>query len=147
MTKRQINFFSEDIQFDLPNDCFYRKWIVKSLHYEKKEAGELNFIFCNDDYLLPINKQYLNHDTLTDVITFDYVEGNKISGDIFISIERVQENAKKRSLSLKMELDRVIIHGLLHLMGYSDKTSEEAKQIRGKEDFYLALQQKIKSST
>ena len=102
--------------------------------------GEINVVFCSDQYLLKLNQQYLNHNTFTDIITFDYVEGETISGDLFISVERVKENAQKASLPFANELNRVIVHGLLHLMGYNDKTDQETQEIRAKEDFYLTLQ-------
>ena len=95
--------------------------------------------FCSDNYLLKINQDYLKHDTYTDVITFNYVEENVISGDIFISIDRIKENASKVGIDFNMELARVAIHGILHLIGYNDKSSEETQEIRAKEDFYLTL--------
>ena len=112
-------------------------WIEKIITKEKKELGEIVFVFCSDDYLLQKNIQFLKHDTLTDVITFDYCRDMKISGDILISIDRVKENAKKYESDFCTELNRVMAHGLLHLLGYSDKTLEENKIMREKEDFYL----------
>ena len=112
-------------------------WIKKIITKEKKELGEIVFVFCSDDYLLQKNIQFLKHDTLTDVITFDYCCDMKISGDILISIDRVKENAKKYNSDFYTELNRVMAHGLLHLLGYSDKTLEENKIMREKEDFYL----------
>lgn len=139
-TAANLNFHSEDISFSLPNPSACKAWAKKCIGLENKQLGEVNVVFCSDQYLLKLNQQYLNHDTYTDIITFDYVEGEIISGDLFISIERVKENAQKASLTFANELNRVIIHGLLHLMGYNDKTKQETQEIRAKEDFYLTLQ-------
>ena len=114
-------------------------WIAKNISKENKKVGQLNFIFCSDSYLLEINKKYLNHDFFTDVISFDYTEENRISGDIYISLDRVKENAKEFGYSIKDELHRIIIHGLLHLLGYSDKTPDLKVIMKDKEDFYLSL--------
>lgn len=137
--QNNISFFSEDINFVLSNEDALSDWIYKTIVNENKNLGELSFIFCDDSYLHNINLQYLNHDTYTDIITFDYTEVDIISGDIFISIDRVQENAKKFSTSFENELSRVIIHGVLHLIGYKDKSTSEEKIMRSKEDFYLTL--------
>ena len=115
------------------------QWFKKIILSENKEMGDIVFIICNDAYLLEKNIQFLQHNTLTDVITFDYSNKNQISGDIFISIERVRENAKIFNVSFLEELDRVMAHGLLHLLGYKDKQKKEAKIIREKEDFYLSI--------
>ena len=112
-------------------------WIKKIITTEKKELGEIVFVFCRDEYLLQKNILFLKHNTLTDVITFDYCYDIKISGDILISIDRVKENAKIFKCDFYTELNRVMAHGLLHLLGYSDKTLEENKIMREKEDFYL----------
>ena len=114
-------------------------WLKKVIVTENKKPGEIVFVFCNDTYLLEKNIQFLKHDTLTDVITFDYCEGNKISGDVLISIDRVQENAEIFETVFLTELDRVMVHGLLHLLGYKDKTKKDAALIRSKEDFYLSI--------
>jgi rRNA maturation RNase YbeY len=117
-----------------------RAWIFETIKAEQKQLGELNYIFCSDEYLLKINKEYLNHDTLTDIITFDNSEeALTIEGDIFISIERVQENAQELKVSFEEELARVMIHGVLHLVGYKDKTLEDSQKMRAKEDHYLSL--------
>ena len=133
-----INFFLEDISFSLKNKIKLRNWIKNTIVSEGKKLGELNFIFCSDTYLLEINQQYLKHDTFTDIITFDSseVEGI-INGDIFISYERVQENAAKFSTSIPNELHRIIIHGTLHLLGYKDKTKPAKALMTQKEDEYL----------
>ena len=114
-------------------------WLKKVITTENKQLGEIVFVFCTDSYLLEKNIQFLNHDTLTDVITFDYCEGDQISGDILISIDRVQENSEIFEVAFLGELDRVMVHGLLHLLGYKDKTKQDAKLMRSKEDFYLSI--------
>ena len=114
-------------------------WIKKIISAEKKVLGKIVFVFCNDAYLLKKNIQFLNHNTLTDVITFDYCNGKKISGDILISIERIKENSKIYNVTFLNELDRVMVHGLLHLLGYNDKTVDEKKIMRSKENFYLSI--------
>ena len=115
------------------------RWIINSIINESKRVGDLCFIFCKDEYLLEKNIQFLNHNTYTDIITFDYCEGDIISGDIFVSIERVTENANEFGVNFEDELDRVLIHGVLHLAGYQDKSKEEINTMREKEDFYLSL--------
>ena len=115
------------------------QWFKKIILSENKKMGDIVFIFCNDAYLLEKNIQFLQHNTLTDVITFDYSNKNQISGDIFISTERVRENAKIFNVSFLEELDRIMAHGLLHLLGYKDKQKKDAKIIREKEDFYLSI--------
>lgn len=135
---QKINFFNEDIQFTLKNKVQIRKWIRKSIENEGFKLGELNFIFCSDGYLLQINQEYLKHDTYTDIITFDNSELSEIiSGDIFISIDRIIENAEKFQINFDNELHRVMIHGVLHLMGYPDKKREEKVIMTSKEDYYL----------
>jgi len=134
-----INFFSEDIDFSLENESLISDWIQKSIIQEKKQPGEISFIFSSDENVLKINNDYLDHDFYTDIITFDYRENDTISGDIFISIDRVKENALSLSLPFQDELHRVIIHGVLHIIGYKDKSSEEESLMRSKEDFYLSL--------
>lgn len=112
----------------------YSDWITRILESESYVAGQIDYIFCTDDYLLELNKQYLDHDTLTDIITFDYTKGKSISGDIFISTERVKENADAFGVAFENELLRVMSHGLLHLMGYGDKAVEEKVEMRRKEE-------------
>lgn len=139
MPNDSVIFNYENI--DAPNiaEKSIANWIENSLISENKKLGIINCIFCDDQYLLTLNQTYLNHDTLTDIVTFNYVENNLISGDLFISLERVKENAETFKVAFLRELQRVIIHGVLHLVGYNDKTREEAEQIRAKEDFYLNL--------
>jgi rRNA maturation RNase YbeY len=135
-----IQYFEEDIQFSLKEPDREGSWITNCIQSEGKEAGELNYIFCSDEYLHKINMEYLNHDTLTDIITFDNSESEqRIEGDIFISIDRVKENAFDLQTSFDEELARVMIHGVLHLIGYQDKTPQESKEMRAKEDHYLSL--------
>ncbi len=141
-----INFFTQDIKFTLQNKTKVRQWLTSVAKKEGAEIVELNYIFCSDDYLLALNKKHLNHNTLTDIITFDNSEkansqqltaNSQISGDIFISIERVTENAEKFNVSREHELHRVMVHGLLHLLGYKDKKSADKAEMTGKENFYL----------
>ena len=134
-----INFHSEDVDFHLVNEKKTIKWIKDSIKNENKIVGEISYIFCSDEYLHKMNLEYLNHDTFTDIITFDYTEKNNVSGDIFISIDRVKENAVKFKTIFENELSRVIIHGVLHLIGYKDKSIQDKEQMRSKEDFYLTL--------
>lgn len=135
----KIGFYSEDVPFRLSDIRIKRQWLEKVIESEGKIAGEISYIFCSDDYLYKMNLQYLNHDTLTDVITFDYTEANKISGDIFISIPRVEENASDFGKTFPDELNRVMVHGILHLCGYKDKTTKDEKIMRLKEDEKLEL--------
>lgn len=125
--------FNYETDFQLENELVYEQWIDAVIESEGKEPGEINYIFCDDEYLHNINMQYLNHDTLTDIISFDYCIGDLISGDIFISIERVQDNAKDYEVSFNEELLRVLAHGVLHYCGYKDKTENEALLMRTKE--------------
>ena len=134
-----INFFNEDISFTVKQKGLLRTWIRNTIISENHRLKLLNFIFCSDAYLLNINKEYLNHDTYTDIITFDNSDVEKeIAGDIFISIDRVEENAKELELDATEELHRVIIHGTLHLLGYSDKSKTLKAQMTDKEDHYLS---------
>jgi rRNA maturation RNase YbeY len=139
MSLRNIQFFSEDIKFTLKNKGVIRNWISNTIKREGfKKIGELSFIFCSDDYLLSINQQYLNHNTYTDIITFDNSENEvTISGDIFISIPRIRENASLFKTNESNELQRVIIHGVLHLCGYLDESKDEKDIMTQKENFYL----------
>ncbi len=137
-----INFHNQDLKFTVKNKTLLKQWIVNTIEKKKHKTGELNFIFCSDNYLLEINKHYLNHNTLTDIITFDYSQesaSKAISGDIFISIERVKENATTFSKSFEEELHRVIIHGVLHLLGYKDKTKLAKAEMTKQENASLKL--------
>jgi len=139
MSKPPINFFTEEIKYDLKHKTKIRTWIKNTIEAEGYVLEELNFIFCSDEYLLAINQQYLQHDTYTDVITFDNSEVLKtITGDIFISIERIQENARNYKGKTADELCRVMIHGTLHLLGYKDKGKVAKTLMTQKEDQYLS---------
>lgn len=139
MGKLAIHFFSEDIKFTPKQKTYLRNWIHNTIKAEGYKLNELNFIFCSDSYLLNINKQYLNHNTLTDIITFDNSDVKSvITGDIFISIDRVHENAGIFKVKTEDELHRVMIHGTLHLLGYPDKGKKAKALMTEKEDFYLS---------
>jgi probable rRNA maturation factor len=135
----QINFNLVDVSFIIKNKTVLRDWLKRSTKKEKKTIGELSFNVCSDTYLLNMNKEYLNHDYYTDIITFDFSLDNTVSGDIYISIDRVKENAKSERKTISNELSRVMVHGLLHLCGYKDKTAIEAAVMRQKEDYCLSL--------
>lgn len=139
-TSIPINFFVEDIEFKLLKKAKVRQWIKETIENEGFKLKELNFIFCSDAYLLQINQQYLDHDTYTDIITFDNSDSPKrISGDIFISVDRVNENALAYKQSPLDELHRVIIHGTLHLLGYPDKGKTAKQVMTARENLYLSL--------
>ena len=136
----KINFFSEGISFSVPNPRKTKSWLTESIAAEGASALEINYIFCSDQYLLSINKGYLKHNTFTDIITFDNSEKESLlEGDIFISVQRIAENAKKYEVPPEQELRRVMIHGVLHLLGYGDKTPKQNAEMRKKEDHYLSL--------
>lgn len=126
--------YNYELDFTLENEELFSQWIETVIQSEGKSLGEVSYIFCNDDYLLDINQQYLQHDTLTDIISFDYTEGDVISGDIFISIDRVQDNADDFKTGFKDELKRVMIHGILHYCGYKDKSESDEVIMRSKEE-------------
>ncbi|MGV8828444.1 MAG: rRNA maturation RNase YbeY [Breznakibacter sp.] len=134
-----IQFVEENVKFPLPNKNLTKKWIKLVIEASQKKVGDICIIFCDDEYLLNINRQYLNHDYYTDIITFDYVEGNKIGGDLFISLDTVKSNSVKFSESFELEAKRVIIHGILHLLGLKDKTETEALEMRSAENRALEL--------
>lgn len=131
-----VAFNFEDVEFDLPDQQTLADWLLSIAAAEEKPVFELNFIFCSDEYLRQINAEYLQHDYYTDIITFPYTEG-AIHGDLFISSERVADNARAHGVSFLNELCRVMAHGVLHLAGYGDKTPEEVRVMREKEDHYL----------
>lgn len=131
--------FNSTNDFELVNPEQIITWLEGVISAEKKIAGELNYIFCDDAYLHKINVDFLDHDTFTDIISFDYSQGNIVSGDMYISVERVEENAQDFNCSFRDELSRVMVHGILHYCGYKDKSTEEAKLMRSKENTYLAL--------
>lgn len=140
-----ILFYSET-NFILHQKLIYKKWLQALAQNEQKKLGNINYIFCDDDYLLNLNLQYLQHDTLTDIITFDYCEEDTISGDIYISIERVRENAVIFKVSFDDELLRVLAHGIMHLCGYKDKSDEDAARMRQKENFAIQKFHEIRNS-
>ncbi len=132
-----IQIFFEKVQPIKVKKNSIKKQISRVIISESKQVGDISVIFCSDEYLLEINKQFLNHDYYTDVITFDYVEGNVVSGDVFISLDRIKENSLLFHNQTIMELYRVVFHGVLHLIGYNDKTLEEIREMRSKEEYYL----------
>jgi len=134
-----VTYFNEDVPFPKLKRRSTTNWIKETIHLEEKSIGDISFIFCSDDYLLEVNKKYLTHDYYTDIITFDYVEDGLISGDIFISIDRVKENAKLFSTTLQDELNRILVHGVLHLLGYKDKIKKDKTLMTFKENYYLNM--------
>lgn len=131
--------FNYETNFELTNEAQYEEWIADVIESEYKTEGEINYIFCDDAYLLEKNIEFLDHDTLTDIISFDYTMGNLISGDVFISIERVKENAVEYNVLFEEELRRVMAHGVLHYCGYKDKTEEDEQIMRVKEEEKMKL--------
>ena len=131
--------FNYETEFSLDNEVAISRWIANVILSENKKEGEINYIFCDDEYLLQINQEHLNHDYYTDIISFDYTVGNEINGDMFISVDRVKENAADFNVSFEEELKRVIVHGVLHYCGYKDKTESDEELMRQKEDEKLAM--------
>ncbi len=131
--------FSFETKYNLKSRTLIKQWIKRVVESKGKKPGSISYIFCDDDYLLNINRQYLQHDYYTDIITFDYTEEEIVSGDLFISCERIKDNAKEMGVPEKEELMRVIIHGVLHLLGQKDKSDKEAKQMRKAEEESLLL--------
>ena len=138
-----IQFFYENLPESVDTD--YKKWLEDLILSEGKKLGEINYIFCDDEYLLKINQDYLQHDYYTDIITFDYVKGKTISAEIFVSLQRISDNASTLSRDYEDELRRVLAHGILHLIGYKDKTEEEEKKMRRMEDLYLSKYRDLKN--
>ena len=130
--------FNYEIEFSLQDEASVSTWISNLIKEEDCREGEINYVFCSDDYLHKINVDFLNHDTLTDIISFDYSVGKELHGDIYISIDRVKDNAKDFDVLFKDELARVMAHGVLHYCGYKDKSEEDVKIMRSKEDYYLS---------
>ena len=130
--------FNYETSFLLDNESSISNWLTSVIDAEGFKEGEINYIFCDDNYLLKLNVEFLDHDTFTDIISFDYTMGKLVSGDIFISIDRVKENAKSFNVSFDNELLRVIVHGVLHYCGYKDKTDSDAQVMRAKENLYLS---------
>ncbi len=134
-----FRYFYEDIDFKVPNPLKTKKWLQKVIHLEKRDFENISYIFCSDEYLHSLNTQFLGHNTLTDIITFDLSDSKLISGEIYISVDRVKENSQKLKTSFMDELNRVMVHGILHLLGYKDKKPKEKSVMRKKEDSYLSL--------
>lgn len=132
-----IRYFTEDIDFAFKGKSVHSAWLKAVSEEEGRRPGQISVIFCSDPYLLEINRKYLGHDYYTDIITFDYSEGDTISGDLFISVDTVRSNAEYYSADFKDELDRVIVHGVLHLIGYDDHTDEQTAEMRVRENHYL----------
>lgn len=133
-----VSYFTEDIAFNFKEKRLTSRWLKFVAESESKRLGDIAVIFCSDNYILDVNIKYLQHDYFTDIITFDYCEGNVLSGDLFISIDSVRENAVFYGSEFADELNRVIVHGLLHLIGYDDHTEEDIAQMRAKENYYLS---------
>ena len=136
---QMIRYFQEDIRFDLKQKMQNNRWLKMVAGSEMRRIGAVNIIFCSDNYILDVNMRYLQHDYFTDIITFDYCEKDILSGDLFISIDSVRENALFYGVPFADELDRVMVHGLLHLIGYDDHTDEQIREMRAKEDYYLQV--------
>ena len=134
---KTILFHNADTSYILKNKRIISSWITDTIKEEEKQLEEISYIFCTDDYLLKINQEHLDHDTYTDIITFDYTEDGIISSEIYISVDRVRENAKNLGVAALDEIHRVIIHGVLHLCGYKDKSDLQSQEMRGKENYYL----------
>ncbi|RNC88151.1 MAG: rRNA maturation RNase YbeY [Winogradskyella sp.] len=130
--------FNYETDFNLQEETEFANWISSIISEENKKEGEINYIFCSDDYLHKINVEYLNHDTLTDIISFDYSVGKELHGDIYISVDRVRDNAKDFDVSFLNELSRVMAHGVLHYCGYKDKEKKDIELMRSKEDYYIS---------
>ncbi|MBQ0077109.1 MAG: rRNA maturation RNase YbeY [Bacteroidales bacterium] len=138
-----IRFFNEDTDFLYKGKVNCRKWLKLVAESEIRKIGDINVIFCSDNYILDVNMKYLSHDYFTDIITFDYCEGNVLSGDLFISVDSVKENSEFYHTDFEEELHRVIVHGVLHLIGYDDHTESDIKTMREKEGYYLCLRPMI----
>lgn len=134
-----INFYAEDVTIPKFGKKVISGWLKEVIISNGKRTGDISVIFCSDEYLLNVNKRFLDHDYYTDIVTFDYVEGDKISGDIFISVDRIADNASTYNVSFSDELYRVLVHGILHLLGYKDKTVEEKNEMTENENNYLKL--------
>lgn len=138
-----IRYFCEDIRFTYKNKLANNRWLKMVAGSEIMKIGDINVIFCSDNYILDVNMKYLQHDYFTDIITFDYCEGKVLSGDLFISVDSVRENSIEFGTDFEEELHRVIVHGVLHLIGYDDHTEEDKKLMRQKENYYLQMRSQI----
>lgn len=138
-----ISYYNQDIDYKFKGKRLTSKWLTLVAESEIRRIGDIAVIFCSDDYILQINQQYLSHDYYTDIITFDYSEGDKLSGDLFISIDTVKANAEEYGTDFNDELNRVIVHGVLHLIGYDDHNDKDIAVMRKKEDYYLSLRELV----
>lgn len=138
-----VSYFVEDTRFNFKEKRLTTRWLRLVAESEIRRLGDVSIIFCSDNYILDININYLGHDYFTDIITFDYCEGDKLSGDLFISIDSVRENARTYGVDFADELNRVIVHGVLHLIGYDDHTKKDIAQMRAKENYYLSLRELV----
>ena len=136
-----ISYFFEDTDFIFKGKALNNRWLKIVAESEIRRLGQISIIFCSDNYILDINQRFLQHDYFTDIITFDYCEGDRLSGDLFISVDSVRENAIEYGSSFNDELNRVMVHGILHLIGYDDHTDEDIRQMRSKENYYHSLRE------
>ena len=136
-----IRYYYEDTDFIFKNKTLNSRWLRLVAESEIKRVGDISIIFCSDNYILDINQKYLQHDYFTDIITFDYCQDDRLSGDLFISVDSVRENSIEYGTDFPDELNRVIVHGILHLIGYDDHTDEEIAEMRKKENYYLSLRE------
>lgn len=141
-----ISYYSEETDFMLKSKAINNKWLKLVAESEIKRIGAISIIFCSDNYILDVNIKYLGHDYYTDIITFDYCEKNVISGDLFISVDSVRENAIHYGTEFEDELNRVMVHGILHLIGYDDHSDEDIKTMREKENYYLEIRKQFSSN-
>ena len=138
-----ISYYFEDTDFVFKGKTLNNRWLKLVAESEIRRIGQISIIFCSDNYILDVNQKYLQHDYFTDIITFDYCDGDKISGDPFISVDTVRDNAVEYGTEFADELNRVIIHGVLHLIGYDDHEEEDIKEMRAKENYYLSLRELV----
>ena len=136
-----ISYYFEDTDFLFRKKTLNNKWLKLVAESEIRRIGDISIIFCSDNYILDVNQQYLQHDYFTDIITFDYCEGDRLSGDLFISVDSVRENAVEYGTEFEDELNRVIVHGILHLIGYDDHRDDDIAEMRSKENYYLSLRE------
>lgn len=139
-----ISYFNQDIEFKLKGKLINNQWLKLVAESEIRRIGDINIIFCSDNYILDVNMKYLGHDYFTDIITFDYCEKDNLNGDLFISIDSVRENALHYGTEFETELNRVMVHGILHLIGYDDHSKKDIKIMREKEDYYISLKDAIR---
>ena len=138
-----VSYFNEDTKFDFKEKRLTNRWLKLVAESEIRRLGDISIIFCSDNYILDVKMKYVQHDYFTDIITFDYCEGDTVSGDLFISVDSVRENAAFYGTEFKDELNRVIVHGVLHLIGYDDHSEEDIKEMRAKENYYLSLRELV----